>query len=66
MLLALKCLPNILETYSNIYFEFISIAVDSQVVSSWLYTITNKLKAKFLKNRISELDGLINNIANKF
>ncbi|HWI50021.1 MAG TPA: A17 family peptidase, partial [Rummeliibacillus sp.] len=66
VILALKCLPNILEAYSNIYFEFINIAVDSQVVLSWLLTRQTKVKSKFLKNRINEMDGLITSISKKY
>ena len=58
VILAYKCLPIILEAYSNIQFHFININVDAQVVLSWLITKKTKVKSKFVRNRILEADSL--------
>ena len=42
VILALKCLPTLIETYKNIQFQFINVCVDTQVVLNWL--ITRKVK----------------------
>ena len=59
VMLALKCLPTLIETYRNIQFQFINVCVDAQVVLNWLITKERKVKSKFVKNRISEVNGLI-------
>ena len=57
VILALKCLLTLIETYKNIQFQFINVCVDAQVVLNWLITKERKVKSKFVKNRISELNG---------
>ena len=44
VILALKCLPTILEVYQNIQIQFINICVDAQVVLNWLLTKDTKVK----------------------
>ena len=59
VILALKCLPTLIETYENIQFQFIDACVDAHVVLNWLITKESKVKSKFIKNRISEVNGLM-------
>ena len=66
VILALKCLPTILEAYQNIQIQFVNICVDAQVVLNWLLTKETKVKSKFLKNRVIEDDALKEEIAKKF
>ena len=48
-ILALKCLPTLIETYKNIQFQFINVCVNAQVVLNWLITKESKIKSKFVK-----------------
>ena len=66
VILALKCLPTLIETYENIQFQFINVCVDAQVVLNWLITKESKVKSKFVKNRISEVNGLIKALEDEF
>ena len=66
VILALKCLENILLGYKNILFDYILFAVDSQVVLQWLLKREPKTASKFVKNRISEFISLSEEIQNKF
>ena len=66
VILALKCLPTILESYSNIQFQFVNINVDAQVVLNWLITKETKTKTKFIKNRILEADCLKDELTKQF
>ena len=66
VILALKCLPLILETYTNVQFQFLNINVDAQVVLSWLITKEPKVKVKFIRNRVLEADCLKTELSEKF
>ena len=66
VILALKCLPTLIETYKNIQFQFINVCVNAQVVLNWLITKESKVKSKFVKNRISEVNGLIKALEDEF
>ena len=68
VVLALKCLPTLTETYSNIQFQFVNICVDAQVVLNWIRPITKepKVKSKFVRNRILEVDELKSEFVNEF
>ena len=66
VILAFKCLPTILEALSNIQFQFINICVDAQVVLNWLITREAKVKSKFVRNRVFEVDSLKNEILKIF
>ena len=66
VILALKCLPTLMETYSNIQFQFVNICVDAQVVLSWIITKEPKVKSKFVRNRILEVDELKSEFVNEF
>ena len=66
VILTLKCLPTLIETYKNIQFQFINVCVDVQVVLHWLITKERKVKPKFVKNRISEVNGLIKALDDEF
>ena len=65
-ILAFKCLPTILEAHSNIQFQFINICVDARVVLNWLITRETKVKSKFVRNRVLEVDSLKNEIIKDF
>ena len=66
VILAYKCLPTILEAYSNIQFQFVNICVDAQVVLNWLITKETKVKSKFVRNRVLEVNNLNTEIAKKY
>ena len=66
VILAFKCLPTLLEAYQNIQLHSINICVDAQVVLNWLLTRETKVKSKFIKNRVVEVDALKTEIAKKF
>ena len=65
--LAIKCLKTLLNVYSNIKFEEIIMAVDAQVVLSWLMTDPCKIKTKnqFAKNRLKDIKVMIAEIKDK-
>ena len=54
VILALKCLPSILDSYKSMQIQFINICVDAQVVLNWLLTKETKVKSKFLRNRVKD------------
>ena len=66
VILALKCLTTIMEAYSNMRFQFINICVDAQVVLNWLITKEPKVKSKFVRNRVHEVDSLACEFTRKF
>ena len=66
VILAYKCLPTLLDAYSNIQFQFINISVDAQVVLNWLITKETKVKGKFVRNRVLETDCLREDISRKY
>ena len=66
VILAYKCLPSILEAYNNIQFHFVNICVDAQVVLNWLITKDPKVKSKFVRNRVLEVDSLRGELVKKF
>ena len=53
--LVIKCLLNSLKTYSNIVICNISIAVDTQIVLSWVLSYTLKTKNQFVMNRLKDI-----------
>ena len=66
VVLALKCLPTLMETYGNIQFQFVNICVDAQVVLNWITAKEPKVKSKFVRNRILEVDELKSEFVNEF
>ena len=66
VILDVKCLPTLLEAHSNIQFQFINICVDAQVVLNWLITRETKVKSKFVRNRVLDVDSLKNEIIKDF
>ena len=66
VILAYKCLPSVLEAYSNIQFQFVNICVDAQVVLNWLITKEPKVKSKFVRNRVIEADHLKDELIKEF
>ena len=55
-----------MEAHSNIQFQFINICVDAQVVLNWLITRETKVKSKFVRNRVLEVDSLKNEMIKDF
>ena len=55
-----------MEAYNNIRFQFVNICVDAQVVLNWLITKEPKVKSKFVRNRVFEVDGLACEFTRKF
>ena len=66
VVLSLKCLPTILEAYKSIKFQFVNICVDAQVVLNWLLTGEPKVKSKFVRNRVLEVNQLISEIKSDY
>src|SRR5215469_15934613 len=66
VILALKCLNNILSGYKNMQFDYVTFAVDSQVVLQWLLKREPKTTSKFVKNRIVEFTQLSQEIQNRY
>ena len=66
--LAIKCLKTLLNVYSNITFEEIIMAVDAQVVLSWLMTDPCRIKTKnqFAKNRLKDIKVMVKEIKDKY
>ena len=65
--LAIKCLKTLLNVYSNITFKEIIMAVDAQVVLSWLMTDPCRIKTKnqFAKNRLKDIKVMVSEIKDK-
>ena len=53
--LALKCLPMLLDSYREFTFKSINLAVDSQIVLSWILSENVKTKNVFTQNRIKDI-----------
>ena len=53
--LGVKCLHLILDSYPNVTFKRLVIAVDAQVVLSWLMSQQIKTKNQFAKNRLKDI-----------
>ena len=53
--LALKCLPMLLDSYQEFTFKSINLAVDSQIVLSWILSENDKTKNVFTQNRIKDI-----------
>src|SRR5215469_11580726 len=66
VILAIKYLNNILSGYKNIQFDYVTFAVDSQVVLQWLLKREPKTTSKFVKNRIVEFTRLSEEIQNRY
>ena len=66
VILALKCLPTLLDAYNKIQFQFVNINVDAQVVLNWLLTKEPKVKSKFVRNRVLETDCFKENIVKEY
>ena len=53
--LVFKCIRSILDAYKEVKFSFLNIAIDAQVVISWLLTNNLNVKSKFVANRIKDI-----------
>ena len=53
--LGVKCMHLILDSYPNVTFKRLGIAVDAQVVLSWLMSQQIKTKNQFAKNRLKDI-----------
>ena len=64
--LAIKCLPTLLNTYSQGMIHNITLSVDAQVVLAWLLSEDIKTKNQFVKNRLKDIHQLIKNLQEKY
>ena len=53
--LAIKCLSNILKTYQKMTFRNLYLAVDAQIVLSWLLSKQTNNKSIFVKHRLKDI-----------
>ena len=66
VVLAFKCLPNILSSFEDIKFKFLNFVVDAQVVLTWLLTNNPKSKSKMVKNRLKDIELAKNELISEF
>ena len=67
--LALKCLPTVLKAYSKSKISKITIAVDAQVVLSWLLSENIddvKTKNLFVRNRLKDISVMLKELGEKY
>ena len=64
--LAIKCLPFILDSYPKAVFRDIIVAVDAQVVLSWLLTGEIQSQNQFAKNRLADIFLMIAKLKEEF
>ena len=64
--LAVKCLPTLLDAYSQGMIHNVTISVDAQVVLAWLLSEEIKTKNQFAKNRLKDIHQLIKDIQEKY
>ena len=64
--LAVLSLPSLLESYAKVKFNNIIIAVDAQIVLSWLLSNVVKSKNQFAKNRLKDIHNMVSEISEKF
>ncbi len=64
--LAFKCMPNIVGAYHNAKFTKITVAVDAQVVLSWLLTNMPKSKNVFANNRVKDISVMKQEYTDEF
>ena len=60
--LAIKCLPTLLNAYSQRMIHNITISVDAQVVLAWLLSEEIKTKNQFAKNRLKDIHQLMKDL----
>ena len=53
---ALRCLETILDAFASVAFERVVIAVDAQIVLSWILSGDSKTKRLFVRNRIKDIN----------
>ena len=61
VVLALKCLPTIVDSKFDVKFDSITITVDAQVVLAWITSADPKPKNMFVRNRLSDIKTICNN-----
>ena len=66
MFLGVKCLHLILDSYPNVTFKRLVIAVDAQVVLSWLMSQQIKTKNQFAKNRLKDISMMTQELKVKY
>ena len=64
--LCMSCLDTILSSLKNIKFKFINIAVDAEVVLSWILSKELKMKSQFVRNRIKDINLKRENLTEKY
>ena len=63
--LAVLSLPSLLESYAKVKFNNVIIAVDAQIVLSWLLSNVVKSKNQFVKNRLKDIHNMVSEISEK-
>ena len=64
--LGVKCMHLILDSYPNVTFKKLVIAVDAQVVLSWLMSQQLKTKNQFAKNRLKDISMMTQELKVKY
>ena len=64
--LAIKCLNNVFGVFNHIEFNKLYIVVDAQIVLSWLLNKTVNTKNQFAKNRIKDINLMLDELQFKF
>ena len=64
--LGIKCLDNILNAYSNSQITQIVIAVDAQIVLSWLLSDEVKTKNMFVRNRLKDIKVMLKELSERY
>lgn len=64
--LAVKCLGNILEMFSNISIKNTFVAVDAQIVLSWLLSEDAKTKNQFVRNRLKDISKIAKELVGEY
>ena len=64
--LSLRCLESLLFSYNSNTFSSIIIAVDAQIVLSWVLSGTVKTKNQFTRNRVKDIHSMVAEIRSKF
>ena len=66
VVLALKCLPSILEAVDVNLVDDVFVGIDAQVVLSWILSGKVNNKNKFAQNRIKDVTAYLEELKNKF
>ena len=64
--LAMKCLPLVLESFTAVKFQNVTITVDSQIVLQWLLADSVSTKSIFTRNRIKDIGMFKENLRDRY